>query len=152
MERILAIVSLLSAVRRLVSFLELSRSIIHATKEWDPLGLKDRDTKGKGKAREIEVVMTRLELFRELLDTASILSDLFFLIGRLHLLPLSPRTIERLDKLATVSTLTSSAIGLVQISQSNREIYREGREFRSFVLLLFRSFVSVVAPVALFPY
>lgn len=123
-------VSMLSAVRRLICLVELCRTLVHVTKDWDPLGINERsmDKPGKGKNRDTEVIMTRLELLRELLDTTSILADFVFLVGRLHLLPLSQLTIKRLDKLATLTTLTSSTIGLVQIAQSNRDIYREGRE------------------------
>lgn len=123
-------VSMLSAVRRLISLIELCRTLGDVTKDWDPLGINERsmDKTGKGKSRDTEVIMTRLELLRELLDTTSILADFVFLVGRLHLLPLSQLTIERLDKLATLTTLTSSTIGLVQIAQSTGDIYREGRE------------------------
>lgn len=139
--RLLVLVSLLSASRRLLGLLELGSAFIRLSRSWRPSVLWKRD-KGKGRQVDQEDRSRSLRwsvamcFVREGLDLGSVLADNVYLFSRLRLIPLSWTTTRRADKLADATTLLSTALGLVQVAQARREVWSEGRAVRKGVVRL----------------
>lgn len=115
--RLLGLISLLSAIRRVLSLFELAQA-----------GLSSVNT-GPG-------ANTHLSFSREVLDSTSTFSDSLVLLGRLQLIHIPSTIIYSVDKLADVATLAASAIGLVQISNCIPQIYSEAKVIRKSMLAI----------------
>ena len=138
LSRLLAVVSTLSALRRLVALYDLTIFLYqsyHPSRLLGPLGLK-KDIKGKGRA-DGGRKPTRpwrlddlLRLSRAVLDSVSIMSDNAFLLARMSLVPLSKRNTRKADRIADVSTLLAALLGLYQVAHSRAQVWDEGRAVR----------------------
>ncbi|SCV71862.1 BQ2448_4556 [Microbotryum intermedium] len=141
LSRLLALVSTLSAIRRLVALVDLTHYIYHS---WDPFHHIRNRRKGKRKALNtdddpascssswglVPEVSTLLHLTRQSLDLVSTLSDNVYLFSKLNLIPLSKRRTRHADRIADVATLMAASIGLLQVARSRQQIWEEGRAVR----------------------
>jgi hypothetical protein len=138
LARLLAVVSTLSAMRRLVALIDLSG---HLYRSCDPFRVLHPSKQDKGKAKEGTLITPPprhpqwqldplLHLLRQTLDLTSTVADNVFLLARLHLLPLSTRATHHADRIADYATLLSSGMGLLQVAHSRRQIWAEGRAVR----------------------
>ncbi|SCZ88766.1 BZ3500_MvSof-1268-A1-R1_Chr2-1g04624 [Microbotryum saponariae] len=140
LSRLLALVSTLSAIRRLVALVDLTRYIYHS---WDPFHHLRNRRKGKGKSAHpdddpslssswglVPELSTLLHLTRQSFDLVSTLSDNIYLFSKLNLIPLSKRRTRQADRIADVATLMAALIGLLQVARSRQQIWDEGRAAR----------------------
>lgn len=138
LSRLLAFVSTLSALRRLVALYDLSTIFYNSCSplkrflscSWN----RKPDFKGKGRADETRARLWRMDdllrFSRAALDVISIFADNTFLFARLSLLPLSKRSTRKADRLADYATLLSSLLGLAQVAHSRAQVWVEGRAVR----------------------
>lgn len=143
--RLLGVVSILSAIRRVVALVDLStlfyRSYLPAL---NPLNLFTRKPDVKGKGRAVDGIRRPrpwrlddlLRLSRTALDIGATVADCTFLLARLSLLPLSKRSTRRADRIADYTTLLSSLIGLAQVAHSRSQVWDEGRTVRKGAIAL----------------
>ncbi|KAL8277318.1 hypothetical protein RQP46_010271 [Phenoliferia psychrophenolica] len=143
--RLLALVSLLSAIRRLSALVALSSSTLQLIKRYLPTSSKH--SRNKGKAREVAMADPSrpwqplpLELFidfsRNLLDFTATVSDNLYLFARLRVLPFSDATTRLFDRVAVVSALGSALAGLMLVHNAELDVWAEGRTIRKGVLAL----------------
>ncbi|KDE08818.1 hypothetical protein MVLG_00923 [Microbotryum lychnidis-dioicae p1A1 Lamole] len=141
LSRLLALVSTLSAIRRLVALVDLTYYIYHS---WDPFHHIRNRRKGKGKSAHpdddpslvssswglVPELSTLLQLTRQSFDLVSTLSDNIYLFSKLNLIRLSKRRTRQADRIADVATLMAALIGLLQVARSRQQIWEEGRAVR----------------------
>ncbi|ORY89380.1 hypothetical protein BCR35DRAFT_350376 [Leucosporidium creatinivorum] len=144
LSRLLALVSALSAFRRLVALYDLSTIFYNSCspiKLFNPFSWNRKpDIKGKGRADGARSRPWRvddlLRLSRAALDVASIFADNTFLFARMSLLPLSKRSARKADRIADYATLLSSLLGLAQVAHSRSQVWAEGRAVRKGAIAL----------------
>lgn len=122
--RLLAIVSTVAAIRRLISLFSLLSALrlTHLTLKTLTFPTNDE----------------LLTLARSFLDTFAVLTDNLYLFSRLSLLPrsiLSHRTALRVDKTSEILSLASAAFGLFTVSRRRKQVYHDGRAARKRAVL-----------------
>lgn len=144
LSRLLALVSTLSALRRLVALYDLSTIFYNSC---SPLKLfipfawnRKPDVKGKGRADETRSRPWRMDdllrLSRAALDVVATVADNTFLFARMSLLPISKRSTRKADRSADYATLLSSLLGLAQVAHSRSQVWAEGRAVRKGAIAL----------------
>lgn len=139
----LAAVSILSAVRRIVALYDISL-FLYETCAPSKLSLNPFKTPPSRRPRLRLTIDDLLRLSRATLDVASILADNVYLIASLGVLPprvfgsfsISSKTARRADRIADLATLVSALLGLTQCAHSRAQIWDEGRALRKNALAL----------------
>ncbi|KAK4054537.1 hypothetical protein OIV83_001031 [Microbotryomycetes sp. JL201] len=137
---VLAIVSLLSALRRVVALYDIStylyRILNPVTWISKPPALSHGQASSSGTGLLSRWTADDVyKLTRAALDVVSVFADNIFLASRLRLLPLSSHKTRRADRTAEVATLVSALLGLAQVARSRESVRSEGREVRKLSLL-----------------
>lgn len=149
---LLAVVSLLSAARRVVSLVDLTSAALRVlANTWKRRG---KSARAKGKMKEtvapsksldderqwkflrILSLEVLIQFTRNGLDLTSTLADNLYLFSRLRLLPVSEFRTHQAGQLASSAFLLSSALGLVLVHSAQTEVWSEGRAVRKTVLAL----------------
>lgn len=137
-ERLLAVVSLLAAIRRVAALHQLLVSLLPAT---EFLGLASRParTPNESKPPVPEAIPGPRQLVTQdwldavtritcqSLDVASLLASNIYLFSRLGLVPLSIRTTRRADKVSDFATLVAAAVGLASVARKRAQLYQVGK-------------------------
>ncbi|GAA5945553.1 hypothetical protein JCM1841_003642 [Sporobolomyces salmonicolor] len=132
LARLLALVATLSALRRLTSLLQLLVSLRRLPSRVHPLQFSRHSTLASKRSSSTRraAVDAVTQVARESLDLVAVVADNTYLFSRLRLVPLSPRTARRADKLSDYAALFSALLGLAQAARSRTRIWAEGRERR----------------------
>ena len=137
-ERLLAVVSLLAAIRRVAALHQLLVSLLPAT---EFLGLASRPARipNESKPPVPEAIPGPRQLVTQdwldavtritcqSLDVASLLASNIYLFSRLGLVPLSIRTTRRADKVSDFATLLAAAVGLASVARKRAQLYQVGK-------------------------
>ncbi|KAG0664651.1 hypothetical protein C6P46_001247 [Rhodotorula mucilaginosa] len=137
-ERLLAVVSLLAAIRRVAALHQLLVSLLPAT---EFLGLASRPARlpNEVKPAVLEAIPGPRQLVTQdwldavtritcqSLDVASLLASNIYLFSRLGLVPLSIRTTRRADKVSDFATLLAAAVGLASVARKRAQLYQVGK-------------------------
>lgn len=137
-ERLLAVVSLLAAIRRVAALHQLLVSLLPAT---EFLGLASRPARipNESKPPVPEAIPGPRQLVTQdwldavtritcqSLDVASLLASNIYLFSRLGLVPLSIRTTRRADKVSDFTTLVAAAVGLASVARKRAQLYQIGK-------------------------
>lgn len=123
--RLLAVVSLLAAARRLLALYRLLAGVL-SLEVWTSLAQGAKPATWK--ASDATEVAVRILL--QSLDIATLVSSNVHLLGRLGILPISPRQARRFDKASDFTTLLGAGIGLAHIARKRRSLYKGGRTAR----------------------
>ncbi|POY75115.1 hypothetical protein BMF94_1745 [Rhodotorula taiwanensis] len=123
--RLLAIVSLLAAARRLLALYRLLAGVL-SLEVWTSRAQGAKPATWK--ASDATEVAVRILL--QSLDVATLVSSNVYLLGRLGILPISPRQARRFDKASDFTTLLGAGIGLAHIARKRRSLYKGGRTAR----------------------
>lgn len=136
-ERLLAVVSLLAAVRRVLALYELLRATVSLHSRHLPFfALRARPpqeprTTVDGKAGQQDnkehLLDVCIRVTCQTLDVVALLADNAYLFARLRLLPINPRLARRLDRWSDGATLLTAALGLAQVARKRRELYHAGK-------------------------
>lgn len=140
-ERLLAVVSLLAAIRRVAALHQLLVSLLPAS---EYLGLASKSarlpTQVKPPASETipggpqHVPQDWLDAVARLacqsFDAASLVAANIYLFSRLGLVPLSVRTTRRADKVSDFATLLATAVGLASVARKRTQLYQAGKQAR----------------------
>ncbi|KAI5481733.1 hypothetical protein MNV49_000010 [Pseudohyphozyma bogoriensis] len=132
-----SLVSLLSALRRILSLVELSTSAVHILRSLNPFVHLRGEPSDKGKGKAVRTAVEEAGLYyisREGLGLVATIADNLYLFAKLGILPVSPKRSRQFDKTADCATLLSAAIGLVQVARSRDQVWREGRGVRKGVV------------------
>ena len=133
-QRILGVISFLSAIRRLLSLFDLTQILYTTLVDWTTPTLSNPLTKSpKLKFPTIEIALNAI---RETLDTVATIGDAIYLVGNIGLLPVQRRKLERIDLATDYSTLLASSIGLYSVSEAVNQIWEEGRARRKKMVAL----------------
>ncbi|GAA5984104.1 hypothetical protein JCM10908_006052 [Rhodotorula pacifica] len=139
-ERLLAVVSLLAALRRVAALHKLLASLCSLSPTGVPSfarparppndiepspspAVADRRTK-----QDWLDSVTRIAC--QSLDVTALLAANVYLFSRLGLLPLSLQTSKRADKLSDCATLLAASIGLASLARKRAQLYRAGEQAR----------------------
>ena len=147
--RLLALVSLLSAIRRLSALVALTSSALSLLRRYLPGARKPH----KGKAREADPsrpwqplpLELAIDFSRNLLDLTATLSDNLYLFARLRILPFSDHSTHLIDRVAVFSALGSALAGLALVHNAELDVWAEGRTIRKGVLSLEDRIERIVA-------
>ncbi|GAA6003697.1 uncharacterized protein JCM10292_000691 [Rhodotorula paludigena] len=127
--RLLAVVSALAALRRLLALHHLA-----STLPFPPFQGSINDSSSTARKAAQPPSPSRLSqllsLLRSTLDLVALLSDNLYLFSRLGLAPLSPRTTARVDKLSDYAALVAALAGLAQVQSARAKLYDLGRRTR----------------------
>lgn len=140
-ERLLAVVSLLAALRRVAALHQLLVSLLPAS---EFLGLASRPARLPNEIKPAvpEAIPGPRQLVTQdwldavtritcqSLDVASLLASNIYLFSRLGLVPLSIRTTCRVDKVSDFATLVAAAVGLASVARKRAQLYRVGKQAR----------------------
>lgn len=140
-ERLLAVVSLLAAVRRIAALHQLLVSLLPASEFFGltsgPARLPNEINPPVPEAipgRPHLVPQDWLDAVARItcqsLDVASLLAANIYLFSRLGLLPLSNRTTRRADRVSDSATLLAAAVGLASVARKRSQLYRVGKQAR----------------------
>ena len=133
-QRILGVISFLSAIRRLLSLFDLAQVLSTTLVDWTTPTLSNPATKSpKLKFPTIEIALNAI---RETFDTVATIGDAIYLVGNIGLLPIHRRKLERIDLATDYSTLLASSIGLYSVSEAVNQIWEEGRARRKKMVAL----------------
>lgn len=133
-QRILGVISFLSAIRRLLSLFDLTQILYTTLVDWTTPTLSNPSAKSpKLKFPTIEIALNAI---RETLDTVATIGDAIYLVGNIGLLPVQRRKLERIDLATDYSTLLASSIGLYSVSEAVNQIWEEGRARRKKMVAL----------------
>ncbi|GAA5921648.1 hypothetical protein JCM3775_001745 [Rhodotorula graminis] len=131
--RLLAVVSSLAAIRRLLALQNLFATA--AGLPYFPsslLGLSTATAKpADSPPPHPTPPFSRLfHLVHATLEAVAVLADNLYLLSRLRLVPLSTRDTARADKLSDYAALGAALVGLVQVQRERRVLYAAGRSAR----------------------
>lgn len=141
-ERLLAVVSLLAAVRRVAALHQLLVSLLPASEVFDlastparlPNEIRPPVPEATIPGRPQLVTQDWLDAVARLtcqsLDVASLLAANIYLFSRLGLLPLSTRTTRRADRVSDFATLLAAAVGLASVARKRTQLYQVGKQAR----------------------
>ncbi|GAA5897985.1 hypothetical protein JCM8208_003217 [Rhodotorula glutinis] len=131
--RLLAVVSSLAAIRRLLALQDLFATA--AGLPYFPSSLRRPSTATAKPADQLPShpappFSRLLHLVHATLEAAAVLTDNLYLLSRLRLVPLSARDTQRADKLSDYAALCAALVGLVQVQRERRVLYAAGRRAR----------------------
>ncbi|KAK4056656.1 hypothetical protein OIO90_002208 [Microbotryomycetes sp. JL221] len=145
LSSLLATVSLLSALRRIVALYDISSYLYHALSPSSLFGLlSPRGGAGvdfESKQRRASTQWTTDDMFkfvRATLDVVSVVADNVFLASRIGVTTpwlISKRTARRADRVAEMATLVAALLGLAQVKLSRQSVRAEGREVRKLAIV-----------------
>ncbi|KAM0791286.1 hypothetical protein ACM66B_005760 [Microbotryomycetes sp. NB124-2] len=139
---VLAVISLLSALRRVVALYDISTYLYHTLNpvNWvskQPSSSSSTVAFSTSSSKVVQkwTVDDLFRLTRAALDVVSVFADNVFLASRLRIVPLSVRKTRKADRVAEVATLVSALLGLAQVKRSRDSVRNEGREVRRLSLM-----------------
>lgn len=126
--RLLAVVSLLAAIRRVAALHRLLASIPGLAR-WQSLPLGDGN-KAPGPSADSNWLDVAARVACEALDVAALVAGNIYLFSRLGLVPLPVHVSRRADRLSDGATLLAAGIGLASVARKRHELYRLGKQAR----------------------
>ncbi|BGP16639.1 hypothetical protein JCM10213v2_004641 [Rhodosporidiobolus nylandii] len=128
--RLLAVVSSLAAIRRIVALRSLLSTLRSSASLRSGLLAWRRPSASDNPAHSAFSSGALLAIIRSLLETTATLTDSVDLFARLRILSLSPRTARRVDKFSDLAALASAVVGMTQVVRRRRAVYAAGRTAR----------------------
>ncbi|GAA5870806.1 hypothetical protein JCM3774_001682 [Rhodotorula dairenensis] len=146
-ERLLAVVSLLAAIRRVAALHRLLSSVLSLARGRTSLPalpaklsllpdeskapIPSAEAAGGGKPLlDSDWLDVAARVACQSLDVAALVAGNVYLFSRLGLVPLSVRTSHRSDKISDWATLAAAGVGLASIARKRNELYRLGKQAR----------------------
>lgn len=131
--RLLALVSTLAAIRRLLALQDLITSVRQTLPKLAPRDILSSPSPGS----EATLAGDRRPYLESLasvaqasLDLLAVVTDNLYLFSRFGLLPLSPRRTQQVDKISDFAALASAGIGLAVVARKNNALMARGRTAR----------------------
>ncbi|GAA5833180.1 hypothetical protein JCM9279_001448 [Rhodotorula babjevae] len=131
--RLLAVVSTLAAIRRLLALQDLFATAADLPYFPSPLRRPSVPTQkavDPPPSHPAPPFSRLLHLVCATLDLVAVITDNLYLLSRLRLVPLSARDTACADKLSDYAALGAALVGLVQVQRERRELYAAGRRAR----------------------
>ncbi|TNY18546.1 hypothetical protein DMC30DRAFT_402843 [Rhodotorula diobovata] len=127
--RLLAVVSSLAALRRLLA-LQTLFATPSSLLSFPLLGPTAKPQKPAAHAHPSPPLSRLLLLVQSTLELLAVVTDNLYLLSRLRLVLLSPRATSRADKLSDYAALGAALVGLAQVQRARTALYAAGRRAR----------------------